>query len=399
MEQKEKMPRGPFGGIRLGSVFGIRMAADWSVLVIFLLVAVDLGARALPTWHPGWGAALTWSVALGAALLFFISILVHELSHSLVAKAHGMGVRGITLFIFGGISQIEGEAPSPRAEFLVAVVGPLTSLALGVLGLLGAAAITGDELVAGTPEGLIEVLRRLGPVATLLLWLSTMNLVLGLFNLVPGFPLDGGRVLRSLLWWRTGDLEKATRWASRVGQAVAFAIIGWGVLVLFVNPVGGMFRILIGWFLNHAAKASYQQVLVERTLSGVPVRRLMRADLDTVPSDLTVDELVREHVMRSDQRCFPVLERERLVGLACLSDIRKVPEADWPRAPVNTIMTPAERLATVGADDAAEDALRKLGAQDVDQVPVVERDRLVGLLRRQEIVKWIALHLRDQRMA
>ncbi|MFW5875637.1 MAG: M50 family metallopeptidase [Myxococcota bacterium] len=378
---------------------GIRLAADWSVLIIFGLVLVQLGMAALPAWHPQWSANLTWAVAFGAAVAFFVSILLHELSHSLVAKASGMEVRGITLFIFGGVSQMEGEAPSAKAEFLIAIVGPLTSILIGVVAFLGAGAIAGGALATDDPADLQALLQNLSPWATLLLWLGLMNGILGVFNMIPGFPLDGGRVLRSILWWGTGSLEKATRWAAHVGQLVAFALIAWGVLLLFSNPIAGLWRILIGWFLNNAAKASYQQMMIQQALSHVTVRRVMREDLTSVPPGLSVADLVHQHIMRTDQRCFPVLQSDRLSGLVCLADVRKVPEADWQTTSVEQIMTPAEDLTTVGAEEAADEALRTLGARDVDQLPVMDGNRLIGVLRRQDLLKWLSLHVEESRTA
>ncbi len=390
----------PIGGIPLGSVFGIRMAADWSVLVIFALVAIQLGLGALPAWHPTWSLGLRWGVALGAAVLFFVSILLHELSHSMVAKASGLGVRGITLFVFGGVSQIEDEAPSPKAEFLIAIVGPLTSLAIGFAGLFGAAALGARALAAATtPEARSLAMQSLTPGATLLFWLGLMNLVLGIFNMVPGYPLDGGRVLRALFWWRTGSLEKATRWAARVGQGIAILLIVWGIAWIFADPIAGIWRILIGWFLFAAARASYQQVEVHALLAHVPVRRMMRADPRTVAPDLPIGRLVRDYLMGTDQRCFPVLEDDHLRGMVCLADVRGVPEPSWDTTPVRAIMTPADQLSTVEPEDAADDALRALGTRDVDQVPVMDGDRLVGVLRRQDLVRWLSLHAGEARTA
>jgi Zn-dependent protease/CBS domain-containing protein len=384
----------PIGGIPLGSILGIRLAADWSVLVIFALVAIQLGMGALPAWHPTWSVGLRWGVALGAAALFFVSIVLHELSHSLVAKASGLAVRGITLFVFGGISQIEDEAPSPKAEFFIAIVGPLTSFVLGVAGLFGASALGASALTdATTPEAFSLAMASLRPGATLLLWLGLMNLLLGVFNMVPGYPLDGGRVLRSIFWWRTGNLEKATRWAARVGQGVAILLIAWGVAWLFADPIAGIWRILIGWFLFSAARASYQQVQIHELLSHVSVRRMMRTGSRTVAPDLPIAQLVREYLMGTDQRCFPVMdEGEHLRGIVCLADVRGVPEPSWEATPVKEIMTPADELSTVEPDAAAEEALKALGTRDIDQVPVMEGDRLVGVLRRQDLVRWLSLH-------
>jgi Zn-dependent protease/CBS domain-containing protein len=389
--RKASQPAGFIGAIPLGRIFGIPIAADWSVLIIFGLVAAQLGMVALPMWHPEWDAGTTWGVALGAAFLFFVSILLHELSHSVVAKARGMEVRGITLFIFGGVSQMEGEAPSPGAEFWVAIVGPLMSLVLGFAGLFGASALGADRLAGANEENLPELLATLSPGATLLLWLGFMNLILAVFNMVPGFPLDGGRVLRSILWAITGSLEKATRWASRAGQVVAFLLIAWGVMVLLQGHlVGGLWRILIGWFLNNAAKASYQQMRVQQVLSDVVVSQVMRDDVRTVGPGATVGELVRDHMMRTDQRSFPVMEGERLVGLVSLTDVRKLPQEEWEQTQVGRIMTAASELITVSPDAPADEALRLLGTHDVDQLPVMRGRELTGLLRRQDLLRWLS---------
>jgi Zn-dependent protease/CBS domain-containing protein len=392
--KRRQKPAAFLGAIPLGRLFGIPIAADWSVLIIFGLVAAQLGMVALPMWHPEWPPETTWAVALGVAVLFFVSILLHELSHSIVAKARGMQVRGITLFIFGGVSQIEGEAPSPKVEFQVAIVGPLMSLVLGVAGMWGAGALGADALMEASEDNLPQLLATLSPGATLLLWLGFMNLVLAVFNMVPGFPLDGGRVLRALLWWSTGSLERATRWASRAGQLVALLLIGWGIMVLLGGHfVGGLWRILIGWFLNNAAKASYQQMRVQQVLVDVPVSRVMRTDVATIGSGITVGALVRDHLMRGDQRSFPVVDGGRLSGLVTLTDVRRVPEAEWDRTPIANIMTPASELYTVRPQDTADEALRLLGSHDIDQLPVLEGRELAGLLRRQDILRWLSLHL------
>lgn len=372
-------------------MWGIPISAAWSVLIIFLLVAGQLGMVALPMWHPEWSLVTTWGVALGAAVLFFISILLHELSHSVVARARGMKVEGITLFVFGGVSRIEGEAPSPKTEFLVAVVGPIMSLVIAIAGIAGALALGADELAAATDENLAEVLASLSPTATTLLWLGTMNFVLAAFNMVPGFPLDGGRVLRALLWWMTGSLEKATRWASRVGQGVAFLLIAWGVGVLLQGYLlGGLWRILIGWFLNNAAKASYRQMRVNQVLGEVPVARLMQREPATVNAQASIGELVRA-VLRTDQRALPVVDGQELRGLVSLEDVKRVPESQWDDTPVDRIMIPARDLSSLSEEMPAQEALKLLSEQE--QLPVLKGQELVGVLRRQDVLHWLALHV------
>lgn len=375
----------------LGRVWGIPISAAWSVLIIFVLVAGQLGMVALPLWHPEWSLVTTWGVALGAALLFFVSILLHELSHSVVARARGMKVEGITLFVFGGVSRIEGEAPSPKTEFLVAVVGPITSFVLAVAGIAGAGVLGADQLATAADEDLAAVLASLSPTATTLLWLGTMNFVLAAFNMVPGFPLDGGRVLRALLWWMTGSLEKATRWASRVGQVVAFLLIAWGVGVLLQGYLlGGMWRILIGWFLNNAAKASYRQLRVSQVLGEVSVARLMQRDPATVEAQASIGELVRQ-ALRTEQRALPVLENQELCGLVTLEEVKQVPESQWDDTPVRRIMIPARELSSLSEEMPAQEALKLLSEQE--QLPVLKGRELVGVLRRQDVLQWLALHV------
>lgn len=371
---------------------------DYSLLVIGFLVTFNLAVGLLPTWHPEWGLPLIWGIALAAAVLFIASVLAHELSHALVGRRVGVPIRAITLFLFGGMAHMEAEPQRPSAEFLTAVVGPLTSIAIGVLATLGGLALG----PAPSDPALFDVgvLQRFGPLATLLLWLGPINILLGLFNLVPGFPLDGGRVLRSILWWASGDFVRATRWSSLAGQGVAWLLIGSGLVmmlgyripVLGVGFVPGLWSMLLGWFLNTAAKRSYEQVVLSGALQHVPIRNFMLSRLESVPPDMPLSEFVYDRLLHSDQRCFPVLASdEQFVGLACLADARKVPEAEWTKTVLADVMTPAERLALLGPDDDASDALRLLAANDVDQIPVVERGRLVGLLRRRDVLKWVNL--------
>jgi Zn-dependent protease/CBS domain-containing protein len=384
-------------GFYIGRIFGINIQVDWSWILIFLLVTWSLAVGLFPAWHPDWGAALRWGLAVVASLLFFASILLHELSHSLVAKARGLPVRRITLFLFGGVSNIEREPPTPKTEFLMAVVGPITSILLGMIFLALAAFSAATSNITGQdPE---TVARQLGPVTTLLAWLGPINILLGLFNLIPGFPLDGGRILRAALWSVTKDLRKATAWAAGVGRLTGWMFIGAGVAMALgaqlpffgTGLISGLWLIFIGWFLNSAAVNSYQQTVVRDLLEDVPVFRLMRLNVPTVGPTLTVNHLVYDYVMGAEERAFPVMEGDRLVGLVCLEDIRKVPREAWERVTVGEIMTDANHLDTVAASEDVGDALEKLTRRDVGQAPVVENGRLVGLLRRRDILKWLEL--------
>jgi len=385
-------------GFRLGRIAGIDVFLDWSLLIIFLLIASSLGLGLFPAWHPDWGPALIWITAIAAAVLFLASIFIHELSHALVGRAQGIEINRITLFVFGGMAHLEREPHTWRAELWMAIVGPLTSLGLGVLFIiLGNMAAGPVEIDPNRPQ---QTLTALGPVATLLLWLGPVNIILGLFNLVPGFPLDGGRVLRAILWGITGNLRRATRWASLMGQAFAWYLMISGFLMILGQRVpifglgfaNGIWLALIGWFLNNAALLSYRQLVVRESLEDVPVSRLMRSSFVVVDPDMPLSTLVDEYLMHSDQRAFPVLKDDRFVGLACLHDIRKVDREAWPRTMVSDIMTPISDLIQVSPKQDAADALAILSDRNVNQLPVVENGTLRGLIRREDILKWLSLY-------
>jgi Zn-dependent protease/predicted transcriptional regulator len=384
-------------GLPLVRPFGVQIVADFSLVFILALIAINLGAGLLPSWHPGWQPWLRWTVAVGAAVSFFISVALHELSHALVARAQGMRVQQIRLFIFGGMAQVEGEPKSPRAEFVMAAVGPLTSLAIGIFcSWFGAtlASIRMEDPVLNEPEA---VLRSAGPLATLLIWLGPLNLLLAAFNMIPGFPLDGGRVFRSLIWWVTRDLHKATKVASGLGRFVAWTMMALGIFMVFgfaplgltANPVQGLWFLLIGWFLSHAARSSYQQHLLQQALEDVPVRDVMRAHVQAVPPDLAVAELVRSYVMNEEDSAFPVVEQEHVLGLVGRQQVRQIPRERWADTQVSDVMVPVAKLHVMGPEDDALDAVRHLADQEA--VPVVDHERFIGLARRRDVLRWLSL--------
>ena len=384
-------------GIGLGRIGGIEVFADWSLLLIFFIIAFGLATGVFPAWHPDWPAALAWGTALGAAALFIASVLVHELSHALVGRIGGIPVRRITLFMLGGMAHMEREPPTWRSELAMAAVGPLTSLVLGLVFLWLAARLAGPLEVDLDDPG--SALAQLSPLATLLLWLGPVNILLAVFNLVPGFPLDGGRVLRAILWGATGSLRRATRWASLGGQGFAWLLIGAGVLmilgwrfpVLGGGVFGGLWLMLIGWFLNNAALVSYRQLLVKQTLEEVRVGRLMQRNVARIDPDLPVGQLVERHIMASGQRVLPVERDGRFLGLVSLTDLQKSERRAWDRMSAAEIMTPLARLAFVGPESDAAEALDELGRRGVNQLPVLDDGKLVGLLRREDVLKWLSL--------
>ena len=389
-------------GFRVGKVLGIEIRVDWSWLLILLLVIWNLGTT-FAGIHRDWGTALTWGTAVVAALLFFGSVLAHELAHSLVARARGIPVRAITLFLFGGVSDIEREPASPGAEFLMAIVGPLTSLLLGgLLVLLAGAAVGPVRDAIADPT---QAAARLSPLLTLMVWLGSVNVTVGLFNLIPGFPLDGGRVLRSILWAATGNLRRATRWAAGAGQAIAWLMIVGGVAMAFGARIplfgtgfgAGLWLTFIGWFLNSASVRSYQQVVVADVLEGVPVSHMMRRDPPTCEPTCTIARLVHEHILGTDDQSFPVLDDDRLIGIVTLEDVRRIAREAWDTTTVRDVMTPAERLVMATPDEQASQALEELTSADVRQLPVVHDGELVGLLRRSDVIKWLQLQAESVR--
>ena len=384
-------------GFSIGRIFGIRIDIDWSWLFILLLVTWNL-SLVFGQVHSDWGLGLRLGVCLAAALLFFASVLAHELAHSLMARAQGVPVRSITLFLFGGVSNIQRQPPSPKAEFLITIVGPVTSFLIGVLFLLlsgvGMGAVSLSWVRA--PGTLIG---QLSPLTTLLLWLGPVNILVSIFNLIPGFPLDGGRILRSILWLASDSLRKATRWASAIGQGIAWLMIVAGIAMAFGIQIplfgsgfaNGLWLAFIGWFLNSASAQSYQQIVIQDILEDVPVAKMMRLNPPTVDPDRSISSLVHDHVMQSDDHAFPVIEDNRLIGLVTLEDIRAVPRQNWETTTVREIMTTAERLTTITPEEEAAEALNKLMGRDVRQLPVVRAGELLGLLRRRDIIKWMQL--------
>jgi Zn-dependent protease/CBS domain-containing protein len=387
------------------------------LLIIFALIMFQLGAAVFPSWHPGWSVALIWSMASATAVLFFASVLVHELSHALVARSQGIPVRRITLFLFGGLTELEGEPATPKSEFLIAIVGPIVSIAIGLAATFAGAALIRDGLIgtaqsevlaeALEPAAFEAAIAHAGPGATLLLWLGPVNLLLGVFNLVPGFPLDGGRVLRSALWAATRDLRKATRWASFAGQAFAWILMGLGVLYFFRGVwVSGLWLLLIGWFLNNAARASYEHLLMRLALEDIPVSRVMRSSFVSVPPDLSVEAFIRDYALASDQQVFPVeADDGRLLGTVGVPQLQLharshesggipggTPVAFPVGQSVGQIMVPRDRLPTLPPDAGAERAMRELSRSEVDQLAIVEGERLLGLVRRDDLLRWLSIH-------
>jgi Zn-dependent protease/predicted transcriptional regulator len=361
------------------------------VAIVFALVVYSLGAGVFPMWHEGWGAFRIWATACAAGLLFFASLLAHELAHSVVAQLRGVSVPRITLFVFGGVSEMEREPDTPASELLIAIVGPAMSFLLGVLFARLGLALAGEAFAVELFSDPESAMASLGPAATLLLWLGPVNLMLGLFNLIPGFPLDGGRVFHAVVWWLSGDLERATEWAANAGRGFAWILMGLGVLrVLQGGLLQGMWLVLIGWFLQNAATSSQVQVALRQAVAGLRVRDLMRTRFEVVGPSLALGSFLEECLLRSGQYAWPVVDGEQLVGMISFDDVRKRLESDGRRLTVRDAMRPITEYVRPHA--AGRDALQALLRSDVDPLPVIEDGRIVGLLHRADIMRWLAAH-------
>lgn len=384
-------------GVGLFNLFGIEIRLDWSVLIIFGLIVYSLGTGLFPQWHPDWSAGTAWLTALAAGVIFFVSLLAHELAHSLMARRYGIRVPRITLFLFGGMAEMEAEARTPKQEFFIAVVGPLTSLILGAL-FTGAAMLAMDDRIASAlTEDPQAALSGMSPWITAFLWLGSVNVMLAVFNMVPGFPLDGGRVFRALVWWLTGDPVRATRLASNAGRFVGWLIIAYGFWnVLALGNLGGLWLVFIGWFLTHLARVSYSQLMTERSLRSVRVQDVMRTRFDSVPAEASLEDFIENYLLRSSQHLWPVTEDERFVGTIAFSDVTRVPTAERRARRVRDLLTPLDERHCLAADEMASSALRRLAGLGDQPVVVVQNGRVVGLLRAGDILRWTMVHRAGQ---
>ena len=378
-------------GLRLCTLFGIDICLDASLLIIFTLIIFVLGSSVFPGWHPDWPATTTWLTAVATGVLFFASVLAHELAHSLVSRRFNIEVRRITLFLFGGLAEIREEPGEPRAEFLIAIAGPITSVAIGLLCMAIGTQLAGEEVARQLVDEQQAALAALSPTATLFLWLGPVNIILGVFNMMPGFPLDGGRVMRALIWWVTGDLKQATRIAAASGR-----MFGWFLMILGVVQalsgalVQGLWLALIGWFLSNAASASYRQVVVKDVLKGVTARDMMRSRFETVPPQMRLSEFVDEHLLQSAQQLWPVVDEGQFIGLLTLLEVRGVNRENRSFTTVGQVMKTRLGTLTIHPDT---DATRTMTALDTQQSPlaVVEDGRIIGLISEMDAVKWLFL--------
>lgn len=360
--------------LQIGRVLGIPIGINYTWFIVFALVTLSLATGYFPSRYSDWSTAGYLGVGLLTSLLFFGSVLIHELAHSVVALAWGIPVKSITLFIFGGVASIGREAERPLSEFLIAIAGPVASLLLaagfGALGLVG-------QIV------------ELQPLAGLGLYLGSINLGLALFNMIPGFPLDGGRVFRSAVWAWTGDMNRATRWAATTGRAIAMLmIVGGGIMILAGNWGNGIWLAFIGWFLDNAASQSAQQAWIRESLQGYTAGDFTSPGCQKVDSNVPLDWVVRDYVLPHGESCFVITDGQQAQGVATLGQIQQIPRQRWGWTPVRQIMTPLSSLKPVRPSETAYSVLERMVAEGQSLLPVVDNDQLLGLVRRDSLMRF-----------
>lgn len=364
----------------LGRIAGVRIGVHWSVLLIFAVIALGLAEGRLPESHPGHTWAGYWAVGLLTAVVFFASLLAHELAHAVVARRNGVEVDDIVLWLLGGAARLKAEAPNPAAELRIAGVGPLVSLVLGGLFTLAA--------------WLLDVTSAPGLAVEAVAWLAAINILLAVFNAIPAAPLDGGRLLRAFLWWRTGDRLRATAGATAAGRVFGWLLMTVGLLLLVRGDVGGgLWLAMIGWFLAATATMEGQQAHLRGVLAGVPVRQAMTPDPVTVPVGLTVADFLAGPRYRYRHSAFPVTgDGSRPLGLMTLDLARKVPEERRHAVTVELVMLPLSQVTVVGADDPLADLLPRMEPGAEHRVLVLDEDRLVGIVSASDVsrtVTWL----------
>ncbi len=372
----------PGTGFRLGRIFGIPIYLHPSWFIVFALITYSLRSQFIAQ-HPNWTPAQHWSLGILTSVLFFASVVFHELGHSVVAMRYKIPVISITLFVFGGLARIGREPERAKQEFNIAIAGPIASFFLaGGFFLIERSAASG---------GMIEATA---------LWLAEINFALAAFNLVPGFPLDGGRILRAIAWGITKDFTKATQFASRGGQLFAYVLMFAGIWQALNarNWVGGLWLVFIGWFLLSAAQESYAQVAIRNTLRGVRASDIMTQDVPSVARDISIDEYVHE-VLRTGRRCHVVTGLGEPVGLITLRSVSSVPREEWANTSVQAAMLTRDRIHWASPEEPVLGILERMQAQDINQMPVISEGRIVGLIGRDAILRAIQTRLQMHHLA
>jgi len=362
--------------IQLGRIAGFRFGVDYSWFIIFFLILWSFTAGVFPAQVPGLSSAAYLAMGVTGTVLFFASLVLHELSHAVMAQRRGIEVESITLFLLGGIARTRSEASTPGDEFRIAAVGPLMSLLIATV--LLALSILGRS--TGWHLAIVVVLQ----------YIALLNFVLAAFNLLPGFPLDGGRVLRAAVWHFTGDQTRATRVAAASGRGMAWVLFALGAFEIFAGALlGGVWLIFIGWFIRNAADAGYQQHMLRATLGSVLARDTMTPTPRTIEPDMTLERLVGEYFMHTRYLSFPVVDGERPLGIITLNQVKAVPRDDWPQRTVADTMTKLDEGIVVAGTDSLLAVMQRLQASPVRRLLVVEHGRLIGYITAHDVAGWI----------
>ncbi len=366
--------------IHLFTIFGFKVGIDLSWLLLAVLVTWSLAEGLFPIYYKGYSTATYWWMGGAGALGLFLSIIFHEFWHSIVARRFGLPMRGITLFIFGGVAEMEDEPQNAKTELLMAIAGPISSVVLGVIFLLVHRGVARTALS--------------GPVAGVLQYLGWLNIILAIFNMVPAFPLDGGRVLRSILWSIKGDLRWSTRIAAAFGSGIGLLLIILG-LVTFIGGgfIAGIWYFLIGMFIRGAAETSYRQVLVRRALSGEPISHFMQTNPVTVPPSISVRDLVNDYFYRYHYKMFPVATDGALEGCITSKQIKEIPREQWEHRSVHDVLAPCSAETTISPDADAMQALSIMNRTGNSRLMVVEGDHLVGVITLKDMLKFLDLKI------
>ena len=359
--------------IPLGRILGIPIGLDYSWFLIFVLLTWTMAVGYYPAEFKNWPVAQYWFVGAMTAIMLFVSVLLHELGHSVVAMRYKVPVRSITLYIFGGISLIGTEPPTAAAGFWISIAGPAVSFALAAL------------------FGLLQsIVSSVEPLLALLKYLAYINVALGLFNLIPGFPLDGGGVLRAIVWGVTHSMRRATLIAANVGRFIAYLFIFFGVWQMFGgNFINGLWIAFIGWFLESAARGQVQQLTLHDILAGHKVSQAMNRQYAAIPGDTTLQHLVDDHILASGRRSFVVKRSDMVIGLLTLHHVRGIPRSDWPTMTASQAMIPAEQMKLVRPDAELWAALEEMDRDGVNQLPVMADGQIQGMLSREDVVSYL----------
>ena len=366
--------------ISLFKLFGFEVKIDLSWIVIAVLITWSLAKGLFPNYYKGLPTTTYWWMGIFGALGLFFSIVFHELCHSLVARKFNLEMKGITLFIFGGVAEMEEEPPSPKAEFFMAIAGPLSSILIG--GVFYGIRFIGQA--GNWPEFIMGVLG----------YLSFLNFLLAGFNLVPAFPLDGGRVFRSILWGWKKNLKWATRIASRIGSGFGLVLIFFGVLYIIRGAfISGIWWFLIGLFLRNASQMSYSRLLMSKALEGEPVKRFMKTDPITAPPSITVERFVEEYLYKHHFKMFPVVDDGKLVGCITTREVKEVPRNEWNQRTIGDIVKPCSCDNTITSDTDAMKALSNMNKTGASRLLVVDDDRLAGIIALKDLLGFLSLKL------